>query len=148
MSRRTEELLSLVATELLPRRMESDINDYGSPVEYIYNVVGEDHGALGPDMTPEQTRDFHMYTSRRKGHGRAKSTAPIFRYRTASTSSHTSRTSSPAAKVPFRKADREVPRLEQAEDLRRDLATLERDRLAGVHTRGHLASRGASPSSR
>lgn len=52
------------------RGLESDVTDYVQAVQYVMRVAGEDHVALGSDMTPHQPASFHHYTGRHKGNGK------------------------------------------------------------------------------
>jgi membrane dipeptidase len=53
----------------LPRRLDSTVQDYVRVVEHVFNIVGEDHIAIGTDLVPGQDRGFSEYTARRKGFG-------------------------------------------------------------------------------
>lgn len=54
----------------LPSGIESNIDDYARSIDYVRSVVGDEHVALGTDLTPEQPRSFYDYVSHDKGSGR------------------------------------------------------------------------------
>lgn len=52
------------------RGLNSEVSDFVAAVRYVLNLVGEDHVALGSDITPGQPAEFHQYTGSHKGHGK------------------------------------------------------------------------------
>jgi membrane dipeptidase len=54
----------------LPSGLSSTIDDYVVALLYVYRLAGEDHVAIGTNMTPGQPDDFYQYVSRDKGSGR------------------------------------------------------------------------------
>jgi membrane dipeptidase len=55
---------------LLPRGPESTIDDYLDVLEYVINLVGEDHVGIGTDFSQGRGEEDRYYTSHDKGHSR------------------------------------------------------------------------------
>ncbi|WP_240371887.1 dipeptidase [Brevibacterium zhoupengii] len=57
--------------QYLPRAGDSTVDDIADAIIYCVNTAGEEHVAIGSDLTPDQSSDFYRYVSTKYGSGAA-----------------------------------------------------------------------------